>query len=73
MKSINLTSENIKCCLLVLAVVAIEDVADYHGCLPHCSITNQHEAQLLSRSAWFIDSLTNLCHHLYFTLASKII
>lgn len=57
-----LTGKNIKCCLPVLAVVSIEDVADDHAGLPHSSITNQHAAQLFPQPVWFIMSLTGLCH-----------
>lgn len=46
----------------VLAVVSVEDVADNHAGLPYSTITNQHAAQFVPQSVWFVMSLTGLCH-----------
>lgn len=60
--ALSLTGEDVERRLSVVAVVAVEDVADDHAGLPHSSISHQHAAQLFPQSASLFTSLAGLCH-----------
>lgn len=59
---VSLTGKDIKCCLLVITVVSVEDVADDHAGLAYSAVAHQHAAQFLPQPGSLVRSQAGLGH-----------